>query len=243
MTSPSTERPTAIASGAMLPLEKAYSEPAMPAASEAATKPAHCTRRASMPSASARRAESRTPRSAAQRREREPSQPPDAQRAQRQRQVVVAGTAAQPGGGPQAGESVAAAGDVVPLEGGGPQDLRHGQRQHGQVDAGQAHAEPAEHQRAQRRGQRPQQQRGLHRQRAERAAAPRRRRPGRTRRRGRNWSCRPARSGNAGWRRTARRSGFRSAGWPGTAIAGPAAAPRSTAPAAPYASRRRLPAG
>ena len=103
----------------------------------------------------------------AQRREREPSQPPDAQRAQRQRQVVVAGTAAQPGGGPQAGESVAAAGDVVPLEGGGPQDLRHGQRQHGQVDAGQAHAEPAEHQRAQRRGQRPQQQRGLHRQRAE----------------------------------------------------------------------------
>ena len=42
----------------------------------------------------------------------------------------------------------------LPLEHGGPDDLREGQRQHGEIDAGQPHREPAEQQRAGERDQR-----------------------------------------------------------------------------------------
>ena len=64
MTSASTDLVTDSASGAMLPLENTNSAPASLANRPAITNAAHCTRRTSMPMASARKAESRPARSA-----------------------------------------------------------------------------------------------------------------------------------------------------------------------------------
>ena len=65
---------------------------------------------------------------------------------------------------PHAGQPVAAAGHVVPLEHDRPGDLRKRQRQHGEVYARQPHAEPAIEQRTARGHQGAEHQRGLHRQ-------------------------------------------------------------------------------
>src|ERR1700712_1314832 len=62
MTRPSTERPTEMVSGEMLPLEKANSAPATPQNRPASTKAIHCTRLTSMPMASLRSSESRPAR-------------------------------------------------------------------------------------------------------------------------------------------------------------------------------------
>ena len=96
---------------------------------------------------------------------REHHSPQQQQRAevQRQREVVVDGRGTGPGGGPDADQPVVAAGEVVPLEDDGVDDLGERQREHGQVDAGQAHAEPAEQQRASQRHHRRHRERHAHR--------------------------------------------------------------------------------
>ena len=64
--------------------------------------------------------------------------------------------------GPDAGEAVVAAGDLLPLEGDAPHQHGEGERQHGEVDLRQPHAEVADD-----RGHQP----GQHHRRRQRAAA------------------------------------------------------------------------
>ena len=61
-TGAATERLTPSTSGAMLPLENAYNEPATPARPADTTRPVHCSRSTGKPKARARSAESRTAR-------------------------------------------------------------------------------------------------------------------------------------------------------------------------------------
>ncbi len=71
-----------------------------------------------------------------------------AARLKRERQPIKMRGRGGPGARPDADDAVVAAGDVGPLIGDRPGDLREGERQHGEIDAGEAHAEPAEDERA-----------------------------------------------------------------------------------------------
>ncbi len=98
-----------------------------------------------------------------ERREYDPPQQGDRAAGDRQRQPVVGGARRQPWGRPDADQTVAAAGQGVPLVDGGPGDLGERERQHRKVDAREAHAEPAEDQRSDARRERRRDQRELHR--------------------------------------------------------------------------------
>ena len=86
----------------------------------------------------------------------------DAARAERQREPVEGRRGRRPRGGPDVDEPVVAPGDVAPLEGERPDELREGQRQHGEVDAREAQADPADRHRRGARRERREQQRRLH---------------------------------------------------------------------------------
>jgi hypothetical protein len=113
--------------------------------------------------ASARSVLSRPPRKrVAEGRMRHAPERPDPAEAQRQRQIVERLARGRPSARPDAENAVIAAGDLVPLIGDRPDDLRRRQRQHGEIDARAAHAEPPHQRRAEPRDDRAEQERGHH---------------------------------------------------------------------------------
>ena len=80
----------------------------------------------------------------------------------RQREVVVGGGRLEQARRPDVEEPVVAAGERLPLEDHGEDDLGEGQREHGEVGVAQAHDEEAEQQRAGRRHHRRRRQRQQH---------------------------------------------------------------------------------
>ena len=90
----------------------------------------------------------------AERREQKSPQQQHADHRQRQREQEIDPSPVERRRRPDADHAVGAAGQVLPLEHGRPDDLREGERQHREIDAGQPHREPAEQQRAGERDQR-----------------------------------------------------------------------------------------
>ncbi len=194
ITSPSTDRPTEIASGEIDPFANANSAPARPqnrpATANAIQLHAHDVDADRL---GAQRRIATGAHRVAERREQHPPQQIQT-RADERRGSGSSRPSSKPKRSrrPDADQAVAAAGDLVPLEHDRPDDLRERERQHREVDAGQAHREPAEQQRAGQRhdaGRRPARPPSAATPRA--AAAPRHRRRARSRRHGRRSACRP----------------------------------------------------
>ena len=83
----------------------------------------------------------------------------DAEGHDRQREVVVGGRRLEQARRPHVEQAVVAAGERLPLEDHGEDDLGEGQREHGEVRVGEPHDEEAEQQRARRRDDRRRRQR------------------------------------------------------------------------------------